>query len=220
MINFNLSNLLNKKTSNISKTDMLQEALLGPEGYLTKVGWLKSINEHMPVDKDGKPLPWYTYPFIEFINQRINSSMRIFEYGSGNSTLWWSDRVASLVACEHDEDWFKTISKKIPATVNYRHIRLQYGGEYCKLISSFTSEFDCVIIDGRDRVNCAMNAIGALKENGIIIWDNSDRKSYEEGYSFLLNNEFKRIDFWGIGPINTYSWCTSIFYRETNCLGI
>ena len=146
--------------------------------------------------------------------------MRVFEYGSGNSTLWWSERVASLVACEHEEDWFKNISKKIPATVDYRHCVLEYGGEYCKQISSFTAEFDCIIIDGRDRVNCAINAIAALKENGIIIWDNSDRESYEEGYSFLLSNEFKRIDFWGIGPINPYSWCTSIFYREKNCLGI
>lgn len=188
--------------------------------YLSTAGWFRSIVEGVPVDADGKALPWYTYSFIDFISERIYPTMRVFEYGSGNSTLWWSERVAGVVACEHDEPWFKAVSQKVPDTVDYRYCELEYGGEYCKLISSFTSEFDCIIIDGRDRVNCAKNALAALKENGVIIWDNSDRASYQEGYTFLLENGFRRIDFWGLGPINPYQWCTSVFYREENCLMI
>ena len=48
----------------------------------------------------------------------------------------------------------------------------------------------------------------------------TDRVIYQEGYEFLLTNGFKRLDFWGMGPINPYSWCTSIFYRKENCLEI
>lgn len=65
-----------------------------------------------------------------------------------------------------------------------------------------------------------MNSIKTLKDDGVIIWDNSDRVNYQEGYDFLLANGFKRLDFWGIGPVNSYSWCTSIFYRKENCLKI
>lgn len=188
--------------------------------YLSTEGWFRSIEEGLPVDADGKALPWYTYSFINFIIGRIHPSMRIFEYGSGNSTLWWSERVASVVACEHDEPWFSVISQKVPDTVDYRHCELEYGGGYCRLISSFSSEFDCIVIDGRDRVNCVKNALAALKEDGVIIWDNSDRSRYQEGYAFLQENGFRRIDFWGLGPINAYQWCTSVFYRKKNCLMI
>lgn len=189
-------------------------------GYLTKMGWFKSVEKQLPVDHDGKPLPWYTYSSIAFLEGRTRPGMRIFEYGSGNSTLWWAKRVQSVVSCENDESWFRKISAISPDNVDYRHCALEPGGEYCKMISRFDREFDIVIIDGRDRVNCARNSLCALKEDGIVIWDNSDREKYQEGYDFLLRNGFRRIDFWGLGPINSYQWCTSVFYRKDNCLGI
>jgi hypothetical protein len=76
------------------------------------------------------------------------------------------------------------------------------------------------VIDGRDRVNCTKASLGALKPDGSIVFDNSDRSDYESGYSFLQANEFRRLDFWGMGPINSYGWCTSVFYRTQNCFGI
>lgn len=189
-------------------------------GYFVSSGWFKSVEMGLPVDAEGKPLPWYTYSFIDFIGDRIRPNMKVFEYGSGNSTLWWSQRVEAVVACEHDKPWYDTISDKVPENVDYRYCDLEYGGKYSQLILSFAAEFDCVIIDGRDRVNCAKNILSALKEEGVVIWDNSDREKYAEGYSFLQTNGFRRLDFWGLGPIGRKPWCTSIFYRRTNCLGI
>jgi hypothetical protein len=87
-------------------------------------------------------------------------------------------------------------------------------------VAGYTNAFDAIVIDGRDRVNCCKNSLGALKAAGVIIWDNSERPDYQEGYDFLINNGFKRIDFGGIGPINPDAWCTSVFYRSNNCLGI
>lgn len=188
--------------------------------YLSAAGWFLSIDKGMPVDNQGNPLPWYTYPFIRFLEPRARATMKVFEYGSGNSTLWWSARAANVVACEHDESWFEDMSKRLPPNVDYRFSKLEYGGEYCRAVAGFVSEFDCIVIDGRDRVNCAKNALGALKEDGVIIWDNSDRERYREGYDFLIENGFRRIDFWGLGPINAYEWCTSVFYRKENCFEI
>lgn len=54
----------------------------------------------------------------------------------------------------------------------------------------------------------------------MIIWDNSDRERYAVGFDFLKEREFRRVDFWGVGPINHQEWCTTIFYRQDNCLGI
>ena len=94
------------------------------------------------------------------------------------------------------------------------------GHGYCEFITTQENDFDIIIIDGRDRVNCTKYAIYKLKKEGVIIFDNSDRKAYKDAYDLLASTGFRRIDFWGIGPINKYEWCTSVFYRNNNVLGI
>ena len=79
--------------------------------------------------------------------------------------------------------------------------------------------FDIIVIDGRHRVLCARYALEALKPDGIIVWDNTDRDRYREGYAYLESQGFQRRDFDGMGPINNFAWRTSIFYRPGNFLG-
>jgi hypothetical protein len=87
-------------------------------------------------------------------------------------------------------------------------------------ITKYVNMFDIVVIDGRDRVNCAKNCTAALRSGGVLVWDNSDRVEYRDGYDFLQAAAFKRIDFWGMGALATRRWCTSVFYRPENCLNI
>lgn len=188
--------------------------------YLDEIGWIRSAKEKMPVEQSGDPLPWYTYPAIKFLGPKIQPGLTVFEYGSGNSTLWWADKVAYVTSCEHDEEWSESVKKRIQPNVEYIHCELEYGGEYSKVIRRYKDMFDVVVIDGRDRVNCAKNSLDALRKDGVIVWDNSDRDIYKEGYAYLEQNGFKRIDFWGIGPINIYGWCTSVFYRTDNCFSL
>ncbi len=186
---------------------------------LERIGWLRSVEEGLPVDRDGNCLPWFTYPMISFLNGKIQSNFTVFEYGSGNSTLWWSKQVSSLTSCEHELEWYNFLKERIPSNVKYIHCELDYGGQYCKTILGYKDRFNIIVIDGRDRVNCAKNSLEALKDDGVIIWDNSDREKYQEGYSYLIQNGFRRIDFEGLGPIGS-QWCTSVFYRDNNCFEI
>jgi precorrin-6B methylase 2 len=189
--------------------------------YLRKEGWNTSVINKLPIDSQGNELPWFTYPSIHFLAERIKKDHIVFEYGSGNSTVWFSKKVQKITSVEHDLAWYSRMKekfKKIP-NITYLHKDL-VTSDYQNEILKYDKEFDIIIIDGRERVECIINSLSALKNDGIIIWDNSERERYEEGYKFLHENEFKRIDFWGIGPINTASWCTSIFYREKNCLEI
>lgn len=111
-----------------------------------------------------------------------------------------------------------TLSKNPKITYKLRDLKSK---EYVEEITNYTNEFDIIVLDGRERVQCCLNTLPALKKGGIIIWDNSDRREYEEGYRFLEVNNFKRIDFHGMGPINSRAWCTSVFYKQgENCLGI
>lgn len=90
------------------------EAVAGLERlFLEPSGWKRSYLAQKPVDKDGNPLPWYTYGAIEFLSAIVRPHMKVFEYGSGQSTLWWS-RMASVSAVEHDSEWFQQISASVP----------------------------------------------------------------------------------------------------------
>jgi hypothetical protein len=193
---------------------------LGLSSHLHTQGWFASRATSTSVDASGAPLPWYTYGAIAFLEPRLRANMSIFEFGSGNSTLWWSRRVSRVASCEHDSDWYEDVRSRLPSNVEYRLATLGENGEYAQSVLQGHRTFDIVVIDGRDRVACALNTPRALKGDGVIVWDNSDRSEYQSGYDYLVEQGFKRIDFWGMGPINTYGWCTSIFYRRENCLGI
>jgi hypothetical protein len=189
-------------------------------GVLKDAGWFKSVRAGVPIDRNGMPIPWITYSAISFLEKRIDGTMSVFEYGCGNSTLWWADRVKNVVSCEHDRAWYQRVKALIPANVELHQIDLEYGGRYAKKIAEYHQAFDIVVIDGRDRVNCGKNCLSAVKKGGVIIWDDSDRDDYAEGYDHLLNNGYKRIDFEGIGPVRVDKRSNAIFYKEMNCLGI
>ena len=126
----------------------------------------------------------------------------------------------SVTTVEHDEKWYRYLSKRVPPNVNIVYQTLVYGGEYCKAALRTHERYHIIVIDGRDRNNCAKHTLDALCEEGIVILDDSNREEYKEGISFLCTHQFREIAFWGIGPGHFMKKCTSIFYRESNCFGI
>lgn len=78
---------------------------------------LKKVNFLMgEVDKNdqGKNVwPWLTYPAISWLNKYINKEMKVFEFGSGNSTLFFSNRAASVISVEHDEKWYGKVAAQL-----------------------------------------------------------------------------------------------------------
>ena len=86
--------------------------------------------------------------------------------------------------------------------------------EYTKITKE---KFDIILIDGRDRVNCALNSIEHLNERGIIIWDDTQREAYQDGYEFIKKHGFKQLELRGIiYGVPSFEGSTSIFYREDN----
>ncbi|MGA9292029.1 MAG: hypothetical protein WCE54_01880 [Ignavibacteriaceae bacterium] len=189
-------------------------------GYLLEQGWFKSFNSKKPVDKNGEPIPWISYPCIDFLSSRLNSEMILFEYGSGNSTLYYASKVKKVLAVEHNEKWFDIIKSKLPSNVELIFTDFSMGGEYSHMSKVKGGKFDIIIVDGVDRNNCIKYSSEALSDRGIIILDDSERTEYSEGILFLVNKKFKRLDFWGIAPSVLFKKCTTIFYNNNNCLGI
>lgn len=190
------------------------------EGYLLEKGWFQSLRLGRPVDRYEAPVPWFTYPFLEFIENRLNQDMIVFEYGGGYSTLFFEKRVKSITSVEHDKYWYEKLSMLVSGKVNLKWTELDYGGKYCRKASETGVKYDIIVVDGRDRVNCCIHGFSALTDSGIVILDDSDRQKYDEAKSFLAQKDFKRIDFWGISPGNFNRRCTSVFYRKLNCMSI
>ncbi|TSD63999.1 FkbM family methyltransferase [Inquilinus sp. KBS0705] len=192
------------------------------KGYLADVGWFKAFDTRSPVDQDGNPIPWVTYSFIDFIKDRLNKQHSVFEFGSGNSTYFYAKYAGEVVSVEHDKEWFDKIEKSgvKPANSELIYCELEYDGEYCRKPLKLVKKFDIVIVDGRDRVNCCKQSVDAIKANGVVVLDDSERDVYKEGVDFLLSKGFKHLLFSGVSPGLFYRKSTSVFYKADNCLGI
>ena len=192
------------------------------KGYLEDIGWFKAFDEKSPVDRDGNPIPWVTYSFIDFIKERINKQHTVFEFGSGNSTFFYAKYAGKVVSVEHDNAWLNKINKSDKKTTNSELIycELHRDGDYCRMPLKLNQKFDIIIVDGRDRVNCCKQSVNGLTPNGVVVLDDSERESYKEGVEFLTSRGFKHIPFSGISPGLFYRKTTSLFYKADNCLSV
>ncbi|WP_443945445.1 FkbM family methyltransferase [Pedobacter sp. AW1-32] len=192
----------------------------GHKGYLVNIGWFTAFDQKRAVDGNGKALPWVTYSFIDFIKNRINKSLDIFEYGSGSSTIFYAERAKSVTSVEHDKGWFDNVKNSSPENANIIFCELETNGEYSKKASTLNKKYDIIIVDGRDRVNCCKHSVNALSTSGVLVLDDSEREVYNEARSFLIQQGFKELYFSGISPGLFYEKATSVFYKAQNCLSI
>ncbi len=204
----------------LNKTNLGGAIQLMLNGVLIEEGWYKSFKTKTSVDKNGNPIPWYTYSFINFIEPRLKKHFNVFEYGCGNSTIWYAKRIYLIKAVEHNKEWYDLISKKVPENSKVSFKEPGPDGDYAKAVLNEENEFNIIIIDGIDRNNCLKYSLRKITKDGIIIFDNSDRTEYNESFSLLESEGFRRLDFWGLGPIVGLNSCTSIFYKIDNCIGI
>lgn len=176
------------------------------EGFGNKKSFLakKSINA------SGEPIPWFTYPSIEYLSQLDLREKSILEWGVGNSTIFFSKRSKEIISIEHNKDWFDLITPQLP--INSKGY-LVSETEYAKYPLLLKEEFDIIIVDGIDRFECLQTSIKVLKSDGFIIFDNSDRNP--EYCEFLRKQNLIQIDFHGFGPIVNFTTTTSIFLTRT-----
>jgi hypothetical protein len=192
-------------------------------GTFKQIGWLESLRREEPVDAQGAPLPWYTYPAIHWLESVLTGTERIFEYGSGNSTLWFSQRVTSVFSVEHSERWAARMRRRQPPNVTLRHVpvgpdsnSVDGDTDYAHAITTAGGCFDIIVVDGQERNACCAAALPHLRPDGLLILDNSDRTEYEPANRFLMTRHFARIDFIGPAP-GLVGWsATSVYSQNMN----
>ncbi len=174
----------------------------------------RSIDEKSCTDKEGNPLPWYTYPAIEYLSQFDYRNKKIFEYGCGYSSQFWAHRAAGVVSIEDNCEWFERWSNEFKET--NLAIRWRDEGEiYEQAIFEDSELYDVIVVDGKRRAECAAAAVKKLAPGGMIILDDSDRINTSEEYvkavACLKEADLIQVDFYGFCPMNNYTKTTSLF---------
>jgi hypothetical protein len=138
-------------------------------------------------DNESKLIaPWYTRNFLEVLVTWDISKWKVFEYGGGNSTLWWRHHVRQVHTIDTHEEWSQKIG--IQCATSEEEF-LNYPLEFIN-----TEKFDCIIIDGDkySRDKCTEIAIKCLKPAGILIIDNYEQPSVPADWT-LTNELLKNI---------------------------
>jgi hypothetical protein len=181
---------------------------------LEQIDWNTSRETKKAVPHE-KPIPWWTYSCIQFVDQMIPTSSTILEIGVGNSSLYWMDRGNCLVTLETSLDWINVLR------LNHRfdkslHKIIHIVDESIGSMSNILEEkmFDVVINDGTgDRARIGEYLAAKVKQNGILIWDDSERVPDRIAIENMKLNGWDALEFYGLGPINAYAWKTTILYR-------
>ncbi len=139
--------------------------------------------------------PWIHPDVVTMLYKKININTKILEFGSGNSTVYFSKLTDNLYSVEHNIRWYNEIKPQLNNKVKYILSKVDYVPQpskdeifyNCKTIEElFTAPipdeyFDIIIIDGIHRVNCAYASLNKLKKGGILILDDSNRIEHPDG---------------------------------------
>ena len=103
-------------------------------------------------------LPWWSLSAIRELEKHLNPKHRVFEWGSGGSSVFLAKRCKELTTIEQDQHWFDQVEKIINDNQikNSRLLRREINLENEKAFlsspyaKSLKSTYDIIIIDGED----------------------------------------------------------------------
>jgi hypothetical protein len=161
---------------------------------------------HRSLSQADQPIhlkqPWLSPMAVRCMKWLVsNYCQRLFEYGSGSSTVFAMRHVSEVHGVEHSQDWHELVKLTVaeslgkkwagvciePAEGTSEELRAypshskEYVGlnfkDYVQYINRFEDKyFDVSVIDGRSRSACLIAAVPKTKN--IVILDNSERSRY------------------------------------------
>lgn len=220
----------------------LRLLLVNPGRFRHFLEWRKSFEAARNALEDE--VVWVTFEAREWLESFLTPDMKVFEFGSGGSTIFTAKRVTALVSVEHDPKWHKLTAEAlarnnilncqyllVPQQIAaeaahepndpYGFVSSQYQGmsfeDYVKSISAFPDEtFDLVAVDGRARPSCILHALDKVRCGGHLMLDNSERSRYQAGTALLA--DWEQTHFFGPGPYVREFWQTSIYRKRAKSL--
>jgi predicted O-methyltransferase YrrM len=174
-------------------------------------------------------VPWWTYRAIDEVEDWLaarSTPARVYEYGSGASTVWLAHRAGEIHSVEHDSGFGELVSRMVSKLPNAQlrvvpavpasspavgsqkegHANLDFS-DYVSSIDAVAGTFDLVIVDGRAREACLRAALPRLGPEGLVVFDNSRRRRYRDAIAAAPVSESV---FAGLTPTLPYPDQTSL----------
>jgi predicted O-methyltransferase YrrM len=176
------------------------------------------FNRKLPIDLG---VPWWSFKAIERADA-LMSGKRIFEYGTGGSTLRFAKVAAQVVSVEDNAQWLELVRQRL-ADARLSNVELQLHPfdfehpqdfEDSAYISAVDGRaWDVVIIDGQDwtfkeRLACFRRVEPSMAPGSLIVVDDFWR--YEE---LLASNRARTVEIHeSVGPCRIGVTSTAFFF--------
>jgi predicted O-methyltransferase YrrM len=187
--------------------------------------------------------PWLTFRAIKWLNSYIKPWMRVFEYGSGGSTLFLAKRIESLVSIEHDEKWYQHVAdilkKEYIINVSYILIKSmmipgigknaidpnEYGSgfkeeyqeldfsQYVKIIDNYPDDSFDVILIDGRSRPSCIKHAVKKIKKNGVIILDNANRERYNSAKIQYLSNFTSKCFFGIGPYNITPWETAVFIK-------
>ena len=150
-----------------------------------------SVTQSSPLELE---LPWWSLSAIRKVKEHLKRDHRVFEWGSGGSTVFLAKECKELTSIEHDPNWFEQVQAIINeqdignAQLLQRETNLENKKSFLAspYATALQSKHDVIVIDGEDhfgpeskwsaRESCFYLAEQWIcKNGGLIVVDDSWR---------------------------------------------
>lgn len=140
---------------------------------------LQKPNEWQRRDEEtGLLFPWLVESFLDELKTWDLKNKKLFEYGLGSGSVWWSNKCKEYYGVDNNYEWFEAVKKNIKRS-NSVAINVRYDKNTYVEYIHFNAPYDIIIIDGIYREECVPVALECLKKGGCLIYDNYMQPSVE-----------------------------------------
>lgn len=60
--------------------------------------------------------PWIIFAAYRFLYRHLNPDMRVYEFGTGGSTLFFAQHTKEIIAVEHDKSWAEKVKRALKSS--------------------------------------------------------------------------------------------------------
>lgn len=165
-------------------------------------------------------LPYFSWSAIDFLRQQVKPGSRVFEFGSGGSTIFLLNLGCEVTSVETSSEWVNTIKQASGGNLNWHVIEHCHDHPTKDQIAAFPryvhagAPWDLVIVDNTEtdtlkRVSCMMEARGCIRPGGLLVFDDAHLAEYREVPKFLEG--WHRQSFRGLGIARPWITMTDIY---------
>ena len=122
----------------------------------------------------GQP-PYMLETSVALLDDIIKPHFRVFEFGSGGSTVWLAHRAARIVAVEHDAEWAAETERALREAGKWSKVELVLVDHEDRISEGIANrgEFDLILVDclDRQRNKAVRAAMPHLAPGGVLVLD-------------------------------------------------